>query len=599
MRADIGPDRWLNARTSRKSLPMSQPESLFSGFPPVTHDGWKSRVLEELKGADYTKIVWKTPEGFTMEPWYNRRTALSSPTVPFARTSNRWRICVQVPVPSPETAAENARKAVEGGADAIEYRFSTQAQADPETMAVLLGAIDPSKVAIYLSGATGDLRSLAANLFNAARSPVSGAILAEAPDAAEALAAIRPEGFRTLAVDTGRFHEAGATITQEIAFALAGASDLLSTCSDAAIPLDKAAAGMTVVFSTGTSHFPELAKLRAFRAMWARLLSAWGIPAPECPVPEIFVRASRRSASLLDPYTNILRLSTEAVSAILGGCDTLQLSSFDPGGSVPPDLAGRITTNIHHLLREESGLDRVIDPAAGSYYIDTLTATLCREAWKLFQEIEAAGGLRQAEANGKVATMTASAAEAQKKAINTRKRSLIGINRYAVSPSPEVTALLKANPGAASKAPEFEQLRVRVLTHIAKTGSAPLAELWLHGDPVKSLRVAAFAEDFLRCGGFEVAPTATMPLETRSCRTVLQDEPDIVVLCWTGENDLQALPAILGTMQELRKETVVVMAAKPPENAADLIKAGLDQFIHMGSDAYATLLSLQHKTGVL
>jgi methylmalonyl-CoA mutase len=578
---------------------MSQAESLFSGFPPVTYDGWKSRVLEELKGADYAKIVWKTPEGFTMEPWYNRRTALPAPAVRFARDTNLWRICVLVPASSPETAAEAARMAVEGGAGAIEYRFSSPAQANPETLALLLSAIDLSKVAIYLSGETGDLRSLAANLFDTAESPIKGAILAESPDAADALAAIRPEGFRTLAVDTGRFHEAGATITQEIAFALAGAAYLISTCSDAGIPPDKAAAAITIIFSTGTSHFPELAKLRAFRAMWIQLLAAWGVAAAECPGPELFVRASRRSASVLDPYTNILRLSTEAVSAILGGCDTLQLSSFDPGGSVPSELAGRITTNIHHLLREESGLDRVIDPAAGSCYIDTLTATLCREAWKLFQEIDAAGGLRLAEAGGMVASMTASAAEAQKKAINGRKRSLIGINRYAVSPSPEVTALLKANPGAAAQAPEFEQLRVRALAHIAKTGSAPLAELWLHGDPVKCLRVAAFAEDFLRCGGFEVAPSATMSLETRSCRTVLQDEPDIVVLCWTGENDLQALPAILGTMQELRKETVVVMAAKPPENASDLIKAGLDQFIHMGSDAYATLLSLQHKTGVL
>ncbi len=579
---------------------MSQAEPLFSGFPPVTYDGWKSRVLEELKGADYAKIVWKTPEGFTMEPWYNRRTALPSPSVPFARSSNLWRICVQIPASSPETAAEAARIAIDGGADAIEYRFSDPAQAGPEALAYLLSAIDLSKVAIYLSGATGELRSLAANLLNAAECPfIKGAILSESPDAADALVAIRPEGFRTLAVDTGRFHDAGATITQEIAFALAGTSDLISRATESGITAERVAAAISVVFSAGTSHFPELAKLRAFRAMWAQLLAAYGVPATECPEPEIFVRASRRSASVLDPYTNILRLSTQAVSAILGGCDTLQLSSFDPGGSVPSDLAGRITTNIHHLLREESGLDRVIDPAAGSSYIDTLTATLCREAWKLFQQIEAAGGLRQAEANGTVASMTASAAEAQRKAINTRKRSLIGINRYAVLPSPEVTALLKATPEAAAQAPEFEQLRVRVLAHVARTGSAPLAELWLHGDTVKCLRVAAFAEEFLRCGGFDVAPSATMPLETRSCRSVLQDEPDIVVLCWTGEDDLQALPAILGTMQELRKETVVVMAAKPPENAADLIRNGLDQFIHMGSDAYATLLSLQHKTGVL
>ncbi|NTW51915.1 MAG: methylmalonyl-CoA mutase, partial [Chlorobiaceae bacterium] len=408
-----------------------------------------------------------------------------------------------------------------------------------------------------------------------------------------------PAGFRSLTVDTSSFHLAGATITQEIAIVLAGVSEYLSRMTDQGVDAGQAAAALEIVVVVDTSHFPELSKLRAIRAMWPQLLEAYGVAASSCPEPRIFVRVSHRASSMLDPYTNILRISTEAVSAILGGCDTLQLDLFDPSGSASTELAERITRNIHLLLREESGLDRVVDPAAGSFYIDTMTATLCREGWGLLRQIEAAGGLLQAESNGMIASMISVAAEARKKAVHTRKRSLIGINRYTVPPTAEVIETALSASDQTGRALSFEQLRLRLIAHSARTGSTHRASLWLHGDPVKSLRVAAFAEDFLHCGGFDVSPGVNLKLETKSCRTILQDEPDIVVFCWTGQDDLSLVPTICATIQELRKETIVIMAAKPPENAGALLKAGIDQFIYTGCDAYASLLSLQHKTGVL
>ncbi|NTU91786.1 MAG: methylmalonyl-CoA mutase [Chlorobiaceae bacterium] len=577
---------------------MSQAEPLFSGFPPVNHDTWKSRVLQELKGADYSKIVWKTPEGFALAPWYNRSTSIASPAVPLNRLNNSWNICECIDASQPADAAAAISAAIIGGATAIELHFTDPLQANADTLRTMLGEVDLATIPIYLSGAFGDTSALLDTLMALdGFSANTGAILLDAAEANPAEAVRCPAGFRAMAVSTEKYHASGATITQELAIALAGVSDLLSRATEAGVDATAAASAIEMVFCTGTSHFPELAKLRGFRAMWTQLLAAYGVATEACPAPSIFVRSSQRALSALDPYTNILRLSTEAVSAILGGADTIQLASFDPAGSVSEEFTGRITRNIHHLLREESGLDRVVDPAAGSFYIDTLTATLCREAWTLFQEIEAAGGLKQAETEGMIATMISQASDANRKAINSRKRSLIGINRYAVAPTAEVANAIKA--GAPVTVPEFEKLRVRALEHAGKTGSAPRAALWLHGEPAKCFRVAAFAEDFLRCGGFEVTPGVALDLETRSCRSILQDEPDIVVLCWTGEDDMKSLPAILDTMQELQKGTVVIMASKPPENAEAYLKAGLDQFIHLGSDAYASLLSLQHKTGVL
>jgi methylmalonyl-CoA mutase len=585
---------------------MNDSESLFSGFPPIGHEQWKSKVLEELKGAEYSKIVWKTPEGFEMEPWHNRHTAAAAPEVPFGRASNRWKICQQIAVGRLLSDPSLLDDAIAGGAEAIELHFEGAASAsDMDNLFPVLRTLDLAQIALYFSGAIGDpavlLERLAALPGFASN---SGAMLFDALTAGAdttlplPTAELRRSGFRTLAVDTVRFHEAGATITQELAFALASVSDCLSRLTGADTDAAEAAAAIEIIFATGTSHFPELAKLRAIRAMWPQLLAAYGVPADAMLEPRLFIRSSIRSISTLDPYTNLLRLSTEALAAILGGCDTLQLAPFDTAGSVNSELSERITRNIQLLLREESSLDRVIDPAAGAFYIETMTSTLCREAWRLFQQIEAEGGLSVAEASGSIATMILPAADARRKAINSRRRTLVGVNRYTVPPSTEVVATLK-NGDDTGKTEAFEKLRMRMISHAAAGGTTPRAALWLHGDPAKSLRVAAFAEDFLRSGGFEVIPAVTLDAKTCNCRALLRDEPEIVVFCWSGESDLASVAKVCEAIQELRKETVIVMASKPPENAAELLRAGLDRFIHLGSDAYADLLSLQHKTGVL
>ncbi|RXK88473.1 methylmalonyl-CoA mutase [Chlorobaculum sp. 24CR] len=582
---------------------MNDTESLFSGFPAVDHEQWKLKVTAELKGADFSKVVWKTPEGFEMEPWHNRHTAVRpAPEVPFRRSTNHWRICQQIAVDRLIDDPALTGEALTEGAEALELCF----EGVPESAEVVrlleaLRSLDLAKTALYFSGAIGDpaslLDALSALPGFAAN---SGALLFDALSAgADAALPIPPHsGFRTIAVDTTRFHEAGATITQELAFALSGASDCLSRLTKADVDASEAAAAIEIVFAAGTSHFPELAKLRAMRAMWPQLLSAYGVAADATAEPRIFVRSSMRSISTLDPYTNLLRLSTEALSAILGGCDTLQLAPFESAGSVSAEFAERITRNIQLLLREESNLGHVVDPAAGSFHIETMTAALCREAWALFQQIEAEGGLGIAEANGTIASMIAPAADARRRAINTRRRTLVGINRYTVPPVAEVVAAIQRHPDA-TKSSGYEQLRRRMIAHVAAGGVTPRAALWLHGDPSKNQRVAAFADDFLRSGGFEVLPAVTLDPETCNCRTLLRAEPEIVVFCWSGESDLANVAKICEVIQELRKETVIVMAAKPPENAAELLRAGLDRFIHLGSDAYADLLSLQHKTGVL
>jgi methylmalonyl-CoA mutase len=458
---------------------MNDTASLFSGFPAVDYEHWKSKVIEELKGADYSKIVWKTPEGNEMEPWYNRHTASPAPEVPIRRTSNGWRICQQIAVGRLLEDPGLLDEAIAGGADAIELRFEgIPESAEVEQLLTVLLSIDIKKTALYFSGTFGNPEVLLDTLVTLPGfAPNSGALLFDALSAPDAdlprpLTVMKSPGFRTIAVDTVRFHETGATITQELAFALAGISDCLSRLTSDGIDAAEAASSIEIVFAAGTSHFPELAKLRAIRAMWPQLLTAYGVPSDAMPEPGIFVRSSMRSISTLDPYTNILRLSTEALAAILGGCDTLQLAAFDPAGSVSREFAERITRNIQLLLREESNLGHVVDPAAGSYYIDTMTTMLCRKAWSLFQKIEAEGGLGIAEASGSIARIITPASDARRKAVNTRRQTLVGINRYTVPPS---AGLLVSLQKEATTAEAFEQLRLRMMAHVSAGGVTPRA----------------------------------------------------------------------------------------------------------------------------
>jgi len=584
---------------------MNDTESLFSGFPAVDHAQWKSKVIDELKGADFSKVVWKTPDGFEMEPWYNRHTAAPAPEVPFRRSTNRWRICQQIAVTRLLDNPALLGDAVAGGADAIELRFEKLPEnAELKQLLDVLKSIDLSQIALYFSGNIAD----PALLFDALATLASfgsnsGAILFDALAALEAdlplpTAEIKGSGFRTIAVDTVRFHHAGATVAQELALALAGLSDCLDRLTDAGVDATKAASAIEIVVACGTSHLPELAKLRALRSIWPQLLGAWGVPAETMPEPRIFVRASSRSFSVLDPYTNILRLSTEALSAILGGCDTLQVTPFDPTGSLSPEFSDRIARNIQLLFKEESNLDHVVDPAAGSYYIETLTSKLGREAWRIFTRIQTEGGFREAEANGFISSLIASSAEVRQKEINTRRHTLVGINRYTVPPSPEVVNALQPQANE-TEINGYEQLRMRMLAHAAAGGSTPRAALWLHGEAAKSQRVASFAEDFLRSGGFEVLAPVTLDAAPENCKAILSDKPQIVVLCWANQESLDAVPDVCKAIHEVDSECVVIMAAKPPAQADELLQAGLDRFIHLGSDAFADLLALQHKTGVL
>ncbi|MEI6639818.1 MAG: methylmalonyl-CoA mutase family protein, partial [Chlorobium sp.] len=356
----------------------SRPDSLFHEFPAISRAEWKKKAIAELKDRPYDTLVWNTPEGFDLEPWHSSEGKEEHLAIPTTKSVNRWNNCHRITVDNPVAANKAALKCFELDAAALEFVITDPAHCSPANLSQLLTGVKTAAVAIHFSG---NLPPTAELLTSLATIPgftenLGGLLVAASTEAKELdtklfEAAKSIPHFRFLAVDTLPAHLHGSTSTEEIALALSGASNYLRRFAEAGVPAESIVAAMEIVLPVTSSHFIELAKPRALRYLLAHLLKAYG--ASGATLPRLFARTSARNCSATEPYTNLLRFTTEAVSAILGGYDTLQISAFDSGDSVNPDIAARISGNIHLVLREEGSLNQVVDPARGSNYIETLT----------------------------------------------------------------------------------------------------------------------------------------------------------------------------------------------------------------------------------
>jgi methylmalonyl-CoA mutase len=359
-------------------------------------------------------------------------------------------------------------------------------------------------------------------------------------------------------VDATVFHEAGATAVQELAFALGAAADRLAG----------GGAVRTASFAVGGNYFMEIGKLRAARALMARVLAAFGA---ETGV-HVHARTAAANKTLYDPYLNLLRVTTEALSAVVGGCDSLTIAPcrFDP----------HLAENVHHILRDESHVDAVMDPAAGSYYVEALTAALARDAWPLFQQIEAAGGFGAWRATGAMDAALARSRDAKEKTIASRRRVLVGTNNY---PNVQERALEHAGETGSGwrLASVFERIRLRTERYAAAAGRTPRVLLLERGDLKMRKARSAFCLNFFGCAGFDIVTSDAL------------QEADLVVLCSSDPEYL----AILEEVRLLTKAPVVV-AGNPKDQIDALQAAGAAGFVHVLSNAVDTLTLWQNRLGI-
>ncbi|GAB3917268.1 methylmalonyl-CoA mutase family protein [Larkinella terrae] len=418
-----------------------------TGFPPVTKAEWIQQVTTDLKGKSIESLNRTTPEGLETAPFYTAEDVDKLPLAEnrLAQTAGRTLAWLNVPVVSftAEIETNNVlRDLLTKGIESLVVDLSGF-EVEKIDWPRLLNGLKLSDTPVWFR-TDGESATLANALKMALPyqlkggffdDPISGFLRSGTnPDSALTQLAeatrltLDSPQFRTLTVDSTVFHNAGATATQELAFTLNSVVDLYDQLTETGLSIDQVVPKTAFSVSIGTSYFTEIAKIRALRILWQRLLLQYSIVDIRYSV-FIHAQTSTFYDSTATPYNNLLRATTEAMAAVIGGCDALSIHPYDAVFGESDAFSNRIARNISILLKEEAHLDKTLDPSAGSYYLETLTHQLAESAWNLFLKVEKMGGLLKAFETGFIQEEIERAYQARVDAVKNG-RVLVGVTKF-------------------------------------------------------------------------------------------------------------------------------------------------------------------------
>ncbi|MER8184858.1 methylmalonyl-CoA mutase family protein [Kitasatospora sp. NPDC094015] len=408
-------------------------------------------------------------------------------------------------------------------------------------------------------------------------------------------------GLRTIVVDALPYHEAGASPAQELGCALATGVAYLRELTAAGLAVDDAAAQLEFRFAVGADQFLGIAVLRAARRLWSRVAEACGV-SPEAAAQRQHAVTSTVMMTERDPWVNMLRTTVACLAAGVGGADAVTVLPFDSALGLPDAFARRIARNTQAILLEESHLARVIDPAGGSWYVETLTDELARAAWSWFQEIERAGGQRAALASGLIADRIGDTWARRSTALARRREPITGVSEFpnlgerplVREPAP---APLTGGLPRVRRAEAYEALRTRSDRHLAATGSRPRVFLAALGPAAAHTARLTFTANLLQAGGIEtVVGLGTDPAALAEAYTAAGAGP--AALCSSDalyEEHAEPVAAALKAAGATR----LLLAGRPAADREPAWRqAGVDEFVAAGGDVVALLTSLLDLIGV-
>ena len=613
-------------------------EKLFSDFPPVSTQEWMDKIQVDLKGADYEKkLVWKTNEGFKVKPFYRQEDLEGLKTTdglpgqyPYLRgikkDDNTWFIRQDIRVDDPAEANAKALDILNKGIDSLGFHVPAKAL-DADFIRTLLKDICCECIELNFTTCQRHTLQLAELLVAYFKEkgydpekiqgsvnfdPISkmlqkgkdlSVIVAKGAELVKVLAPF-PK-FRCIAVNSLKLNNAGAYIYQELGYALAWGNYYLNALVEAGIPVDLAARKIKFNFGISSNYFMEIAKFRAARMLWADIVKAYG-PTEECACKMVaHAETSTFNLTLFDAHVNLLRTQTEAMSAAIAGVNSITVTPFDKVYETPNEFSERIARNQQLLLKEEAHLNRIVDAAGGSYYIENLTVAIAQQAWNLFLETEDAGGMLAAIQQGTVQDTVNASNKARHEAVSKRKEILLGTNQYpnfserAEGKMPvscccgcggheNEAAFASLNTDRAAS--EFEALRLQT----EHSGKRPKAFMLTIGNLAMRQARAQFSCNFLACAGYEVIDNLGFATVEEGAEAALKAQADIVVICSSDDEYAQyAVPAY-----ELLKDKVLFIVAGAPACMEELKAAGIENFIHVRCNVLETLKSYNEKLGI-
>lgn len=667
----------------------TDPHALFEEFEPVTPEEWRSKVRKEI-GTDAVEefLEWSSQEGVTIPAYLHRsdledcrHVDLEATMPPVAEgadvPANGWTPCQPLNHPDPDTANEYARSVVEEGVCDLQLslpppssrRFGPALRSTDDLTTVLKDIdlnetglhLDDGLAAVVLYGAlrthlsrqSVDPKTVSGSI---GFDPVASLASGEGPDGDRLFAlahqlvgdAKEIPSLRSWTVDARVYHDAGASAVQELAYTLGALTERLARHTKRGLELGRMGDKLHVIVPVSTSYFVEIAKLRALRLLVPQVinpfLSNGRTPSSFSP-SDLHLRAetSRRVETLYDPHANMLRGTTEAMAAILGGCDVLSIHPYDHALRPSESFGHRIARNTQLILRHEAHFDQVADPAAGSYYLESLTDKLARQAWNLFQKVEANGGIVECLSAGAVQRTIKETRQERRDAVNEREQVLVGTTHYPAlneqrwgdhaSPPDDFTAE-DGDPVSLPDSPSIQEIR-----NVLQDGGSPSAVLkklrgdQTHVDPLPRLRLAAeieslrlrteayaetrdgpprvlpapvgppaarsaratFARNFLGVAGFEIKSPLKFESVDEIASEAAEQNADVVVLCSSDAAYADLAPSLASALTNRVPEALLVIAGSP-----DKIDGGdaADFFLHEGSPLQETLQTLQSRLGI-
>ncbi|MCQ2083070.1 MAG: methylmalonyl-CoA mutase small subunit [Bacteroidaceae bacterium] len=618
-------------------------EKLFSEFPAVTTEEWMAKITEDLKGADFEKkLVWRTNEGFKVQPFYRAEDlkGLDTDTEPGqfpyrrgTKACNEWSVRQGISTKDIKAANAKALDILNKGVDSLGFCCAGRI-IEAADMEALLNGIEAE--CIELNFFTAPERALAQAKVLVAyfekkgydKSKLRGSIsfdpmgymmktgtaqsMADAKALVDLLTPFKK--FRCLTVAAGMLADSGAFCYQELGYALAWGNEYMRSLTEAGVASEFAAKKIYFNMSISSNYFMEIAKFRAARLLWAKIVEAYK-PACHCSnKPEdgicrcsckmhVNATTSKYNQTVFDPYVNLLRSQTEAMSAAIAGVDSITVTPFDACYKESDEFSERLARNQQLLLKEESHMDKVVDPAGGSYYIENLTEAIANQAWNLFLQIEDEGGMLSLVQAGKVQEAVNATNAARHENAAKRKEGLLGTNQFpnikemsegrapkakccCCATAPKTIATLDG----ARLASQFEELRLAT----ENSGKRPKVFMLTIGNLAMRQARAQFSGNFFGCAGYEIIDNLGFKTVEEGAAAAKKAGADIVVLCSSDDEYAEFGPAAFKAVGD----SAIYVIAGAPACMEDLKAAGIENYVHVRCNVLETLKEFNNKLGI-
>jgi methylmalonyl-CoA mutase len=619
-------------------------QKLFEDFAPITTETWVDKIKTDLKGADYEKkLFWKSPEGIKVKPFYrdedieNLEYLDNMPDqFPFIRGTKKHNdhlVRQDIFVDDIEKANKKALDIIMKGVTSLGFIFSDKYIAKVSDIEKLMENIYSDSIEVNFKIVPGSHKVISVyeelvKKYNREPERIQGSVdfdplysitfrgkfcqteeyafehATQLIQAAEFL-----PNFKVFSVNGMNLRNAGANVVQELAYSLSMGVEYISKLTEKGLSVDAIVPRIKFNFGVGANYFMEIAKFRAARALWAKIVNAYG--PKDTDITKMHIHATNISfnKTVYDAHVNMLRTTTEALSAVIGGVDSFTVLPYNANFEWPTEFSERIARNQQLLIKEESFMDKVVDPAAGSYYIESLTNELMEKAWDLFLQVEDKGGYIEAIKQGFVQDDIEATAAERKKFAAQRREIYLGTNQYpnfterfeyAINPD-SLKAFDQTSEGAEFKTlkqfratQDFEILRFKTDMY-AKDNKRPKAFMLTIGNLAFRKARAQFACNFFAVAGFDVVDNNGFKTIEEGLAAAKEANAEIVVLC---SSDAEYAELGVEFAQKTDDQTIGVLAGYPKDLIEELSKNGLTNMIHVKSNILEELTRYQKELGI-